>query len=369
MEKQLKIIVSGGGTGGHVFPAISIADGFKNKYPDCEILFIGADNRLEMEKVPEAGYKIIGLPIRGLQRKFSFKIIDTFFRLLKSLSKSRKIIRQFKPDIVIGVGGYASAAVMRVAAKKGIPTLIQEQNSFPGITNKMLGNKTQAICVAYENMERFFPADKIHVTGNPIRNLKKTDATKKEALEFFGLEENKKTIFVTGGSLGAQTINNSLIKGLNKITDANVQLIWQTGKRYFNDVKTFFDQQPNKTGVVITQFIDRMDLAYKAADVVISRAGAISISELALLGKAVIFVPSPNVAEDHQTKNAEALVNINAAIMIKDNDAEEHLIDKTLEVIGDDSLLSSLSEHILGYAKPQATSDIINIAEKILKIS
>lgn len=368
MENKLKIIVSGGGTGGHVFPAISIADGIKNKYPDAEILFIGADNRLEMEKVPEAGYEIIGLPIRGLQRKISFGLFSTFFRLLKSLSISKKIIRKFKPNIVVGVGGYASAAVMHVAAKRGIPTLIQEQNSFPGITNKMLAKKADAICVAYDNMDKFFDKDKIFLTGNPLRNLKETTASKQEALEFFGLTEGKKTLFITGGSLGARTINLSLIKHFNQIVDAGIQVIWQTGKKYFNEVKSFYDNQPKTDGIVVTKFVDRMDLAYKAADLVISRAGAISISELALLKKAVIFVPSPNVAEDHQTKNAQALVDINAAIMIKDYKAENELVNMALDIINDDEKLNKMSENIAKYAKPNSTKNIVEIIEKLINI-
>ncbi|MBN2893177.1 MAG: undecaprenyldiphospho-muramoylpentapeptide beta-N-acetylglucosaminyltransferase [Bacteroidales bacterium] len=366
MEK-LKIIISGGGTGGHVFPAIAIADELKAQIPDCEILFVGSDNRLEVEKVPEAGYEIIGLPIRGLQRKFSFKIFDTFFRLIKSLNKSRKIIKKFKPNIVVGVGGYASAAVMRIAAKKGIPTLIQEQNSFPGITNKMLAKNSNAICVAYEKMERFFPAEIIHFTGNPIRNLNKAKETKQEALEFFNLKADKKTIFITGGSLGAKTLNNSVIQHIEAIHKAGIQIIWQTGKKHFASSKEFYNKHENKEGIFITQFIDRMDLAYKASDLVISRAGAISISELALLEKAVIFVPSPNVAEDHQTKNAEALVEINAAIMIKDIDAEKELIPKAIEIISDEEKILKFSENIAKYAKPNAAKSIVDIILEIKK--
>lgn len=362
---KLKVIISGGGTGGHVFPAIAIADTLKEKFSDCEILFVGADNRMEMEKVPQAGYEIIGLPIRGLQRKFSLKIFDTMFRLLKSLNKSKKIIKKFKPNVVVGVGGYASAAVMRVAAKKGIPTLIQEQNSYPGITNKMLANKADAICVAYHKMDRFFPKEKVFVTGNPIRNLKTTSATKQSALEHFGLKTDKKTILITGGSLGAQTLNQSVIKNIEKIQNSGYQIIWQTGKRYFDSSKKFYDTLQNKDGIKITQFIDRMDLAYKAADMVIARAGAITISELALLEKAVIFVPSPNVAEDHQTKNAQALVELNAALMIKDIEAEEKLIPAALETMSNENKLAELSENIGKYAKPNAANTIV---EKIIEI-
>lgn len=366
MADKIKIIVSGGGTGGHVFPAISIADGVKAKHPDAEILFIGADNRLEMEKVPQAGYKIIGLPIRGLQRKLSLSIFSTFFRLLKSLRMSKKIIKDFKPNIVVGVGGYASAAVMHVSAKKGIPTLIQEQNSFPGITNKMLAKKADAICVAYDNMDKFFEKDKIFLTGNPLRNLKETTASKKEALEFFGLNEGKKTLFITGGSLGARTINLSLIKNFEKLKNSGIQIIWQTGKKYYPEVKDFFDKQTSTEGIVVTQFVNRMDLAYKAADLVISRAGAISISELALLKKAVIFVPSPNVAEDHQTKNAQALVDINAAIMVKDFNAENELVNMALEIIKNNNKITEMENNIEKYAKPNSTSEIVKIIEKLI---
>ncbi len=360
-----KVIISGGGTGGHVFPAISIADGIKQKYPEVDILFIGADNRLEMEKVPEAGYEIKGLPIRGLQRKLSLSIFDTFFRLLKSLKLSRKIIKEFKPEIVIGVGGYASAAVMHVAAKRGIPTLIQEQNSYPGITNKMLAKKADAICVAYENMDNFFDKNKIYLTGNPIRNLKDTNVSKKEALDFFGLKEGIKTLFITGGSLGARTINHSLMKNYDKLLEADIQIIWQTGKKYYQEVKDFIDRQEKNEKIMVTKFVNRMDLAYKSADLVISRAGAISISELALLKKAVIFVPSPNVAEDHQTKNAQALVDINAAMMIKDNVAENELVTTAISIIKDDEKLKQMSDNIAKYAKPNSTNDIVKIIEKL----
>jgi len=366
MKKNIRVIISGGGTGGHVFPAIAIADEIKSQCKDAEILFVGADNRLEMEKVPEAGYKIIGLPIRGFQRKISFGFFTTIFRLIKSMNKANQIIRNFRPDICIGVGGYASAAVIRVAANKKIPTLLQEQNSFPGITNKILAPKAKAICVAYNDMERFFDKDKIFITGNPIRNLKKTDATKNDALDFFGLEHDKKTIFITGGSLGAEKINNSLMKDINLLVDKNIQVIWQTGKMYYKAVETFYNSMPNKKGVVIKQFIDRMDFAYKAADLVISRAGAISISELALLEKAVIFVPSPNVAEDHQTKNANALVEINAAVMIKDIETDELLVKKAIEILSDSEQTQKLSYNISKYAKPNATKDIVEIVFGLL---
>ncbi|MEA3451782.1 MAG: undecaprenyldiphospho-muramoylpentapeptide beta-N-acetylglucosaminyltransferase [Bacteroidota bacterium] len=364
-NEQINIIISGGGTGGHVFPAISIADTTKEHFKNANILFIGSDNRLETTAVPKAGYAFEALPIRGLQRKISFKIFDTFFRLIKSIRISRKIIKKFKPDIVVGVGGYASAAVMHVATKKGIPTLIQEQNSFPGITNKMLAKKVSAICVAYEEMDKFFPADKLFVTGNPIRNLKSADVSKDEALNFFGLDKNKKTLFITGGSLGAKTINSSVIHNFNDIQKANIQLIWQTGKRYYEEVREFIEKQTNTDGIVVTKFIDRMDLAYKSADLVISRAGAITISELALLGKAVVFVPSPNVAEDHQTKNAEALVKLDAAVLIKDKDAKENLLPTAIKTINNSNKINKLSENISAYAKPNASNEILKIIKKI----
>ncbi len=366
MENKLKIIISGGGTGGHVFPAISIADAIKEKYPNAEILFIGADNRLEMQKVPKAGYNIIGLPIRGLQRKFSFKIFDTFFRLFKSIRRARKIIKKFKPQLVVGVGGYASAALMYAASKKNIPTIIQEQNSYPGITNKLLAKRAEAICVAYEQTKKYFPQEKIIFTGNPVRKLNKTKASKNEALNFFGLKENKKTLFVTGGSLGAKSINQSIKNSYDKFLENNVQLIWQCGKRYINEIKDFLKMKKTD-GIIATDFIDRMDLAYKAADLVVSRAGAISISELALLEKAVIFVPSPNVAEDHQTKNAQALVDINAALMIDDIEASEKLIDLALKTIKEDDKILKLSKNIKKYAKPFATTNILKVIEKYLK--
>ncbi len=366
MKKNIRVIISGGGTGGHVFPAIAIADEIKNQCKDSEILFVGADNRLEMEKVPEAGYKIIGLPIRGFQRKISFSFFTTIFRLIKSLNKAKQIIKNFRPDICIGVGGYASAAVIRVAADKKIPTLLQEQNSYPGITNKVLAPKAKAICVAYNNMERFFDKDKIFITGNPIRNLKKTDVSKNNALDFFGLQHDKKTLFITGGSLGAEKINKSIMKDINLLIDNNIQVIWQTGKAYFKDVEIFYNSLPNKNGIVIKQFIDKMDLAYKSADLVISRAGAISISELALLEKAVIFVPSPNVAEDHQTKNANALVELDAAVMIKDFDTDEQLVKKAIEILSNSEKIEKFSKNISKYAKPNATKDIVEIVFGLL---
>jgi UDP-N-acetylglucosamine--N-acetylmuramyl-(pentapeptide) pyrophosphoryl-undecaprenol N-acetylglucosamine transferase len=366
-ENNIRVIISGGGTGGHVFPAISIADTIKENFKNPQILFIGSDNRLETTAVPKAGYDFIGLPIRGLQRKFSLKFFDTFFRLLKSIRMSRKIIRKFKPDIVIGVGGYASAAVMHVAAKKGIPTLIQEQNSFPGITNRVLAKNARAVCVAYENMEKFFPPNKVFLTGNPIRKLNQNAISKQDARKFFNLSPDKKTLLVTGGSLGAKTINKSIMNNFDLILNADIQLIWQTGKTYFNEVQNFYISKNSPKNIIVTKFIDRMDLAYKAADLVISRAGAITISELALLNKPVIFVPSPNVAEDHQTKNAQALVNINAALLVPDNKAIEDLVPLALNIIADNEKLNNLQNNIAKYAKPDANQNIINIIKKIVQ--
>lgn len=364
-KKNIKVIITGGGTGGHVFPAISIADTLKKEIPDVDILFIGADNRLETSAVPKAGYKFKGLPIRGLTRKISFSVFDTLFRLVKSINIAKKIVKDFAPDIVVGVGGYASAAVMYVANKRGIPTLIQEQNSFPGITNKKLALKASAICVAYEGMEKFFPANKIYLTGNPVRNLN-TDVSKNEALQFFGLQADKKCIFVTGGSLGAKTINQSIVAYFDKIAESEIQLIWQTGKAYFEEIQKIYEQKGKPANVHITNFIDRMDLAYKAADLIISRAGAITISEIALLGKPAIFVPSPNVAEDHQTKNAQALVKINAAEMIKDIDAQQKLMPVAFDLIKDSEKLKMLSQNILNYAKPNAAMEIIKIIKNTI---
>lgn len=365
MENKIKIIISGGGTGGHIFPAIAIADKIIEKYPNAEILFVGAQNRMEMTKVPEAGYKIIGLPIKPLPRKFSFSIFSTLINLLKSLQLAKKIIKDFKPNVVVGVGGYASFAVLHTAQKQGIPSLIQEQNSYAGVSNKQVTKKVNAICVAYPNMEKYFPKEKIHFTGNPVRNLNTTE-TKKEALNFFGLSDQKKTIFVTGGSLGARTINQSVLNNIERIIGNDIQIIWQTGQYYYENVKNEIQKlNISKTNLSLNAFINRMDLAFKAADLVISRAGALTISEIALLKKPAILVPSPNVAEDHQTKNALSLTSINAAIMIKDVDAERKLTDCIVETINNQNSLSQLSENIFKYAKPNAVEDIVLILSKL----
>lgn len=367
MDKPLRIIVSGGGTGGHIFPAISIANAIKAKHPDAQILFVGALGRMEMQRVPQAGYEIKGLPVRGLVRPlYSLKNIGVAIDFLRSKVMAKSIIRKFKPMAAVGVGGYASAAALDAAHSMGIPCLIQEQNSYAGKTNKMLGTKAQKICVAYDGMERFFPADKIIKTGNPVRqNVVNDDISKEDARIKFGLDPGKKTILLVGGSLGARTINESMKQHLDIVKNANVQFIWQTGK-YYNEEMTKavkdFGKIPN---LKVLDFITDMGAAYKAADLVISRAGASSISEFCLIGKPVILVPSPNVAEDHQTKNAMALVNKDAAIYVKDADAPTKLLNTALSTVCDDAKLQSLSENIKKLGLPNS-ADII--ADEVLKL-
>lgn len=360
MKKQIKIIVSGGGTGGHIYPAISIANALKQKIENCEILFVGAEGKMEMEKVPAAGYKIVGLPIRGLQRSLSKENLKFFPRLFKSLRKAKEVVKEFQPDVVIGVGGYASGPLLHVASKLGIPTLIQEQNSYAGITNKLLAKKAKKICVAYDGMERFFPKEKILLTGNPVRkDLINIAQKNKEAKEYFKLDPQKKVILIVGGSLGARTINNSVLNALDQIKDSEVQLIWQTGKFYFDKVKEELKSW-DLDNVKVFDFVSRMDLAYAAADIVISRAGAGTISELCLVEKPSILVPSPNVAEDHQTQNAMALVKKNAALMVKDVEAQQKLIKEALSLIKDADLLEELAKNSKALAKPNAADDIAN---------
>jgi UDP-N-acetylglucosamine--N-acetylmuramyl-(pentapeptide) pyrophosphoryl-undecaprenol N-acetylglucosamine transferase len=364
-NKKIKIIISGGGTGGHIFPAISIANALKAIDPDIDILFVGAKDRMEMEKVPAAGYPIIGLPIRGFKRKFSLKNAVVVFELLISLVKARRILKKYQPSAVVGVGGYASGPVLRVAADKGIPTLIQEQNSYAGVTNRLLAQKAKKICVAYSNMERFFPAEKIVFTGNPVRqDLENIERKRTEALEFFKLDPNLKTILILGGSLGARTINQSLLAHFGKITTSKVQLIWQTGSKYFDDIRKRVEKR-DSSNIRVYNFISRMDLAYAAADLVISRAGAGTISELSLVGKPAILIPSPNVAEDHQTKNAMALIDQDAARMIKDSEAFERLTDVALFMISNETLLKSLSANI---SKLAMRSSARQIADEVLKL-
>ncbi len=367
-NQQFNVLVSGGGTGGHIFPALSIANEVRRRHPDANILFVGAEGRMEMEKVPAAGYKIIGLPVSGFDRKHLLRNFKVVARLLKSMNMARGILKDFKPDIAIGVGGYASGPMLKEAQKQGIPTLLQEQNSYAGVTNKLLAAKADCICVAYEGMERFFPQDKIVLTGNPVRrNLLDCGATPEQARQAMGVDPNKKTILIIGGSLGARTINNAIIDGLNRIGETyNVQVIWQTGKIY--------DQQCsealNASGVKnVTQmpFISNMDMAYRAADLVVSRAGASSISELQLLGKASILVPSPNVAEDHQTKNALALVKHNAAIMVTDADASAQLVATMLDTVVDGAKIADLGNNVSQMALRDAAEHIVDEVEKIIQ--
>ena len=354
----IRILLSGGGTGGHIFPAIAIANAIKAKVPAAEFLFVGAKERMEMQRVPAAGFEIEGLWISGLQRKLTFDNLSFPFKVISSLIKAKRIIRRFRPDVVIGTGGYASGPTLRAAATLGIPTLIQEQNSFPGITNKMLAGKADRICVAYEGMEKFFPAGKIRLTGNPIRHeLAHSTAGKAEALDAFSLKPGKSTLLVIGGSLGAKTINKSIQQGLQLLAAHNIQLIWQTGNGFAaeasDSVKPYTD-----LGFTTTAFISRMDLAYAAADMVVSRAGAIAISELCAVGKPVILVPSPNVTEDHQTKNSLALTGKSAAIMITDADAREKLVPAIVELAGNPAKQTELKQNIRNMALVNAADTI-----------
>ena len=331
----LKFIVSGGGTGGHIFPAIAIANALKARVPDAEFLFVGAEGRMEMEKVPAAGYKIVGLPISGLQRRLTWENLSFPFKVIRSLLKAKKILKEFRPDAAIGTGGYASGPMLRVASNAGVITLIQEQNSYPGITNKLLAKKVRRICVAYEGMERFFPKEKIVFTGNPVRqDIQNLEGKRPRGHEHFGLEDGKLTLLVIGGSLGARTINESIAAGLEKLHEAGIQVVWQTGKGFFSQAKEAVKKYESG-GIKAHDFIQRMDLAYAVADLVVSRAGASSISELCLVHKPAIFVPSPNVAEDHQAKNAQALVNHKAALLVKDGEAREKLIGEVLGLAKD----------------------------------
>ena len=367
-NRPLRVIVSGGGTGGHIFPAVSIANAIKKQHPEAEILFVGAEGRMEMQRVPAAGYKILGLPVRGLIRPlWNPKNIGVMLDFLKSKKMVKNIIRDFKPQVAVGVGGYASAPTLNAAYAMGIPCLIQEQNSYAGVTNKSLGKKAQKVCVAYSGMERFFPADKIIMTGNPVRqNLLETKMTKEGARLSFGLEPNKKTVLVIGGSLGAKTMNESVLKHLDEIRKSDAQFIWQTGKYYSQDIAEALTQKEDVPNMKVMDFIGSMDNAYAAADIVVSRAGASSISELCLLGKPCILVPSPNVAEDHQTKNALALSTKDAAIFIADKDAKDTLIATVLRTIEDDAKLASLSENVKKLAFHNS-ADVI--AEEVYKLA
>ena len=364
-NSQLRVVISGGGTGGHIFPALSIADVLRRKL-NADILFVGAENRMEMTRVPEAGYKIIGLPVAGFDRKRIWRNFGVLIKLFKSLRLARKIIREFKPDIAIGVGGYASGPMLKAAQKAGIPTLIQEQNSYAGVTNKLLGEKAACICVAYDNMDRFFPGEKIVKTGNPIRKaLLNNHTSVKEARESFGLNPDLPTLLVVGGSLGALTINESIEAGISRLADKGIQVIWQTGKN-------FGDRGPaavkRRKGIVVTPFITDMAAAYKAADLVIGRAGAGSISELQVLGKPVILVPSPNVAEDHQTHNARALSDVGAAVFVADADARQILVDEAIRLMGDPEARKKMSNEIKKMAISDSDTRIANEVCDLLKI-
>lgn len=367
MEKELRVIISGGGTGGHIFPAVSIANAIRAKHPEAKILFVGAQGRMEMQRVPAAGYEIKGLPICGFDRKHLLKNIVVLFKILKSQHMAKKIIKNFKPMVAVGVGGYASGPTLNVCASRGIPCLIQEQNSYAGVTNKLLAKKASKICVAYEGMERFFPADKIVLTGNPVRqNVLEVSITKAEALAKLGLDPAKKTILLVGGSLGARTINESVKQHLDLVRDSGVQFIWQTGKYYNAEMQAAVKAYGSLPNLIVTDFISDMGAAYKAADLVISRAGASSISEFCLIGKPVILVPSPNVAEDHQTKNAMALVNRDAAVYVKDADAPKVLLKEAVELVNDDAKLSSLSTNIKKLGKKDS-ADVI--ADEVVKLA
>ena len=371
MKEELRIVISGGGTGGHIFPAVSIANAIKTLCPDAKILFVGALGRMEMTRVPAAGYEIKGLPVRGLIRPlWSPKNIGVLIDYLKSKRQVRAIIRDFRPMVAVGVGGYASGATLDAAASMGIPCLIQEQNSYAGMTNKHLAAKAEKICVAYDGMERFFPADKIVKTGNPVRQaLLESNITREEALATFGLAPGKKTILLVGGSLGARTVNESVLSHLDLVRESDVQFIWQTGKYYNASIMERLAKEPKMDNLVVTDFISDMAAAYKAADLVISRAGASSISEFCLIGKPIVLVPSPNVAEDHQTKNAMALVNRDAAILVKDADAAESLLPLAVKTVNDEARLKSLSENILKLALPDSAviiaKEVIRMAERL----
>ncbi|WP_444354428.1 undecaprenyldiphospho-muramoylpentapeptide beta-N-acetylglucosaminyltransferase [Phocaeicola coprophilus] len=367
MKKNIRIIISGGGTGGHIFPAVSIANAIKEQHPEAEILFVGAEGRMEMQRVPAAGYQIIGLPVAGFDRKHLLKNISVLIKLMKSQIKARRIIKEFKPDAAVGVGGYASGPTLKVAGSMGIPTLIQEQNSYAGVTNKLLAKKACKICVAYEGMERFFDKEKIILTGNPVRqNLLNQQMSREEAIRSFNLDPTKKTVLIVGGSLGARTINNCVLNGLDQIRQSGVQFIWQTGKFYINEAKEKVGQAENYPMLHTTDFITDMAAAYSAADLVISRAGAGSISEFCLLGKPVILVPSPNVAEDHQTKNALALVAKDAALYIKDAEASEKLLKTAIETVQQPETLKKLSTNIAKLAFKDSAN---TIAEEVWKLA
>lgn len=366
-KKNIKVIISGGGTGGHIFPAIAIANALKKSSENIEILFVGAEGKMEMEKVPAAGYKIEGLRISGLQRRLTLSNLSFPLKVIASVLKAGKIIKRFKPDVAVGVGGYASGPLLYAATRKGIPTLIQEQNSYPGITNKILAKRVNKICVAYQGMEKYFPKNKIILTGNPVRqDVINIENKKTRGLEYFELTENKKTLLVLGGSLGARTINESIKAALEKIKNSGIQLIWQTGKTFFPQAQEVVKPY-EQNGIKTYDFINKMDYAYSVADVVISRAGASSVSELSLVKKPSILVPSPNVAEDHQTKNAMALVNHHAAVLVKDDEAREKLIITALELINNDEQQSKLQNNIAKLGLQNSAEVIANEVLGLIK--
>jgi len=366
MQKPYRFILSGGGTGGHIFPALAIADEIKKQLPNAEVLFVGAEGKMEMQKVPEAGYKIFGLPIAGIQRSLTLKNLSFPFKLMNSLKQANKIVKNFKPDAVVGVGGYASGPTLRAASNLGIPCLLQEQNSYAGLTNKWLRKKVKQICVAYEGMEKYFPASKLNITGNPIRKNLLDLPSRASAVKSFDLDNDRKTILVLGGSLGARTINESIVQNLDILAKENCQVLWQTGKLYHNEMIVRAEKADSKQ-LKVLEFIKNMDEAYAAADIIISRAGALSVSELQVVGKPVIFVPSPNVAEDHQTKNATALVEKNAALMVTDAEAVKKLLPDAFKLLKDTEKQKMLSENIKKMAKPKATEDIISIIFKMIE--
>jgi UDP-N-acetylglucosamine--N-acetylmuramyl-(pentapeptide) pyrophosphoryl-undecaprenol N-acetylglucosamine transferase len=368
MKRHPKIIISGGGTGGHVFPAIAIAREIIARDPATEILFVGANGRMEMEKVPQAGFRIEGLPVEGLQRKLTLRNVLVLFNFFRSLRRAKRILKAFQPDAVLGVGGYASGPVVRAASGKGLPVLLQEQNSYAGLTNRFLARKATRICVAYEGMEKYFPAQKIVLTGNPVReDLIKTESRKKEAMEYFAFSDEKPVVLVLGGSLGAKTINESIFRNIGLIEGSEIRVIWQTGSLYFRDIQQKIQEMPLKN-LVYMDFINRMDLAYAVADVIVSRAGAGTISELCLVGKPVILVPSPNVAEDHQTKNAMALVNKNAAILVKDAEAFTQLIPTAFDLVKDSHGRNTLEKNCRLMAQRNAAARIVDELYAILPV-
>ncbi len=361
-----RIMISGGGTGGHIYPAIAIANAWKERHADSEILFVGAEGKMEMQKVPEAGYRIVGLKVSGLQRSLSLANLSFPFKLLGSLRKSRKLIKDFNPNAVVGVGGYASGPLLFVAQNKGIPTLIQEQNSYAGLTNKLLSKRAKSICVAYMGMEKFFPKDRLHLTGNPVRkDILELEDKKEKALGHFGLSSTRKVLFVMGGSLGARTINHAVLADMKAFEDNGYQLIWQCGKIYFAEMSQKVIASELRH-IHVLEFVREMDLAYAATDVVISRAGALSVSELSIVGKPVVFIPSPNVSEDHQTKNAMAFVNENAAVLLKDNAAIGQLKIEIDKLFADENKMHQLSINIKRLSKPNAATRIVEVLETLI---